>query len=251
MEEIIKKPKEERTRKPRSDKGPRLTDRDLDALEWIAQQYAVSVDHLATLLARLMDYSAYAQKPNDAGELTEKRTAKIIKRWEQLQLIERGWILHGDPAWVWLTPEGLRATSQELGELRHYIPTPAKINHIYWCNHARLYIEQRHRNITWIGERELRATHKSEPGEKRPHTPDAVVTLSNGRKVALEVELSSKTYNRLDKILEELAESEDYNTIWYFCLGRAKQVIEHAIENMSGSYAHRFLVYDVEELELE
>lgn len=243
MEEIIK------SRKPRSDKGPRLTDRDLDALEWIAQQYAVSFDHLGILLARLMDYSEYAQKPITPGELTDKRTAKIVRRWERLGLVERGWILHDDPAWVWLTPAGLQTVADELGELRSYTPTPAKINHIYWCNHARLYVEQKRNDAEWLSERQVRANHKSERGVKRPHTPDAVIT-SNGHQIALEVELSTKTYSRLDKILEELAES-DYHTVWYFCLGRAKQVVETAIENMRGSYAHRFVVYDVEECEIE
>jgi hypothetical protein len=36
-------------RKRRNDRGPRVTDRDLDALQWIAQQYAVSFDHLCIL----------------------------------------------------------------------------------------------------------------------------------------------------------------------------------------------------------
>jgi hypothetical protein len=243
MEEIIK------NRKPRSDKGPRLTDRDLDALEWIAAQYAVSLDHLSILLARLMDYSDYAQKPKEPGELTDKRTAKIVKRWEQLQLIERGWILYDDPAFVWLTPAGLQTVAEELGELRPYTPTPAKINHIYWSNTARLYVEQNHDDLVWLSERQIRANHKSERGVKRPHTPDAIATI-DGDQIAIEIELSTKTYSRLDKILHELALS-DYHTIWYFARGQAKQVVENAIENMSGMYSHRFKVYDVEECEIE
>ncbi len=240
---------EERPGKRRSDRGPRVTDRDLDALEWIAQQYAVSLDHLGILLARLIDPDEYAQKPKEPGELTVKRTAKIVKRWEELGLVERGWILHGDPFVVWLTPEGLRAVAQELGELRPYTPTPAKMNHLYWCNHARLYVEQLRQDATWVSERQARAHHKSEPGGKRPHTPDAVVT-TNGHDIAIEVELSTKTYSRLEKILQELAES-DYHTIWYFTLGRAKQVVETAIDAMEEIYKGRFIVYDVEETELE
>ena len=120
---------EERPGKRRSDRGPRITDRDLNALEWMAQQYAISSDHLCILLARLIDPDDSAHQPKEAGILTEKRTAKIVKRWEELGLVERGWILHGDPFVVWLTPEGLRAVAQELGELRPYTPTPATVNH--------------------------------------------------------------------------------------------------------------------------
>jgi hypothetical protein len=39
-------------RKRRSDQGPRVTERALDALEWIAQQYAVSFDHLMVICAK-------------------------------------------------------------------------------------------------------------------------------------------------------------------------------------------------------
>ncbi len=243
MEEIIK------SRKRRSDRGPRVTDRDLNALEWIAQQYAVSLDHLCILLARLINPDEYAQKPKEPGELTVKRTAKIVKRWEELGLVERGWILHDDPLWVWLTPEGLRAVAQELGELRPYTPTPAKVNHLYWCNHARLYVEQLRQDATWLSERQVRANRKSERGVKQPHIPDAVVT-SKGHEIALEIELSTKTYTRLEKILQELAES-DYHTVWYFTLGRAKRVVRTAIDAMQERYKSRFVIYDVEETDLE
>ena len=236
-------------RKRRSDRGPRVTDRDLDALEWIAQQYAVSLDHLSILLARLIDHSQYAQQPKEVEELTAKRTAKIVKRWETLGLVERDWILHGDPPWIWLTPEGLRTVAQELGELRPYTPTPAKVNHLYWCNHARLYVEQLRKDAAWMSERQVRASRKSEPGRKQPHIPDAIVT-SNGYDIALEVELSTKTYPRLEKILQELAES-NYHAVWYFTLGRAKRVVETAIDAMQDLDKSRFAVYDVEETALE
>jgi hypothetical protein len=235
--------------KTRADRGPRITDRDIEALVWIVQQYAICLDHLCILLTRLMDYTDYAQKPNDPGALTKKRTTKIVRHWERLGLIERGWILQGDPMWVWLTPEGLRLMNEELGKLRYYRPTPAKINHLYWCNHARLYIEQKRKDTEWRSERQVRANQKSESGVKRPHTPDAILN-SNGHEIAIEVELSTKTYHRLDTILEELAES-NYHTVWYFCLGRAKKVVETAIENRSSSDTHHFVVYDIEECELE
>ncbi|GHO99838.1 hypothetical protein KSF_098860 [Reticulibacter mediterranei] len=238
-----------KARKPRSDKGPRLTARDLNALKWIAQQYAISLDHLCILLARLIDYQEYAQQPKESGEVTVSRANKVIKRWEQLGLIERGHILYGDPVWVWLTPEGLRTVNQELGPLCPYAPTPGKINHLYWINHARLYIEQQRDDIEWLSERQIHANQKSEPGVKQKHTPDAIVS-TQGQAIALEVELATKTYARLDKVLHELALS-DYHTIWYFTLGRAKQVIESAIENMNSMYKHRFVIYDMDDLELQ
>jgi len=235
-------------RKTRSDKGPKITDRDLDALEWIAEQYAISIDHLCILLARLGDPDDRA--PKEQGRITEKRAMYIVRRWEQLGLIQKAWILHGQPAWLWLTPEALRLVSEQLGELRYYAPTPATINHIYYCNHARLFIEARRQGAKWTGERILKASmQKVERGSRRPHMPDATV-WTNGRLIAVEVELSVKRPGQLDKILHDLALNAEYGTVWYFTRERSTKAIKQAIATMQAMYNQKFVVYDLDEMPL-
>jgi hypothetical protein len=237
-----------RTRKPRSDKGPKITDRDLDALEWIAEQYAISIDHLCILLARLADEDA--RDPKEPGRITQKRAMYIVRRWEQLGLIEKAWILHGQPAWLWLTPEGLRLIAEQLGELRHYAPTPATINHIYYCNHARLVIEGRRQDAVWTGERIMKASmQKVERGSRRPHMPDATV-LTNNRLIAVEVELAVKRAGQLDKILHELATNGQYQTVWYFTRERSTKAMQQAITAMQDMYKQKFVVYDLDQMPL-
>jgi hypothetical protein len=236
-----------RERKTRGDKGPRLIERDLQALKWIAQQYAICLDHLCILLARLVGPGEYARTPKEAGELTQKRAMAIVRRWEQLGLVQKAWILHNDPAWVWLTGEGLRLVSEELGELRAYDPSPAKVNHLYWCNHARLYVENRRQDAEWTSERELKAGQKIERGAKRPHLPDATV-LTNGKTIAIEVELAIKSYSRLDKILHELALNPEYSTVWYFTRERSTAVVNAAIGAMREMYKGKFVVYDLDDM---
>src|SRR5260370_27911509 len=106
------------SRKSRSDRGPRLTERDRKALSWIGQQYAVRLDQLQILLARLGEPGDYARKPKEGGRLTQKRTMDLVRRWQQLGLVSYGWFLHGDPAWVWFSAEGLRVVRQQIGDLR-------------------------------------------------------------------------------------------------------------------------------------
>ena len=237
-------------RNPRRDSGPRLIERDLDALKWIAQQYAIRLDHLCVLLARLIEPGAYAQAPKTTGQLTEKRATAIVKRWETLGLVERAWILYNEPPWIALTPEGLRLVSEELGELRPYTPTPAKLNHLYHINLTRLLIEARRPGIHWVSEREIRASQgKTQQGVKRPHTPDAIVQ-TNSKQIAVEVELSTKIHARLDKILHELALSADYHTVWYFCKGRANTVIHTAINAMQEMYRGKFVIYKLDDMHL-
>src|SRR5947199_5453560 len=96
------------TKKTRPDAGPRLTGRDMEALQWIAQQYAICLDHLQILLARLRDPDLTGPKTKEEGELTEKRVLKIVRRWQAMGLAERKHIMHGEPQWVWLTPLGLK-----------------------------------------------------------------------------------------------------------------------------------------------
>jgi len=84
-------------RKRRSDSGPRLIERDLAALRWIAQQCAIRLDHLCILLARLTPAGEYVKTPKEAGRLTEKRVMAVTRRWEALGLIEKRWMLVGAP----------------------------------------------------------------------------------------------------------------------------------------------------------
>jgi len=243
--------KEARQRKPRADRGPRLTDRDFSTLAWIAEQYAICADHLAILLARHSEPKEYEPKQKVRGELTMQRTTEIIKRWEHIGLVERKVFNYGDPTWVWLTAQGLHLVSEQLGLFRSHSPVAALINHYYWTNHARLYIEQQDPNLEWQSEREIKAGYeKLQSGGRRPHTPDAIIINDKGQRIALEVELSTKTYSRLEKILLELATS-DYQYIWYFTLGRAKEVARNAIHNMDAEYRYKFSVHPMEDLKLK
>jgi len=178
-------------RKPRSDRGPRLTERNHKALSWIGQQYAVRLDQLQIVLARLGEPGQYATKPKEKGRLTRKRTMDLVRRWERLGLVNSGRFLHGDPAWVWLSVEGLHAVRQQIGDLRSFEPTPARLSHLFFCNQARLLVEEREPDGVWQSERQLRAGRK--PGENQPHLPDGLLTLPNGHVVAIETNALSRT----------------------------------------------------------
>jgi len=71
---------EKTQRKQRADTGPRITERDTKAMKWIAEQYFISLDHLAILLARLTEPGTYAKVPKVQGRLTTARTTAIVTR---------------------------------------------------------------------------------------------------------------------------------------------------------------------------
>src|SRR5258708_31186285 len=110
-------------RQPKGDRGPRLTERDHKALVWIRQQYAVRLDQLQIVLARLGEPGDSARKPKEEGRLTQKRRMDLVRRWEQRGLVNYGWFLHADPGWVWMYAEGLQAMRHVVGYLHPFVPT--------------------------------------------------------------------------------------------------------------------------------
>jgi hypothetical protein len=135
---------------------------------------------------------------------------------------------------------------------RSYTPNAATLDHIYQTNFTRFYIQDLHPNATWTSEREIRSNmERTKLGEKREHVPDAIVTLEDDRRIAIEVELSGKAYARLDKILHELATS-DYSAIWYFTLNQATNVVNRAIKHMQEErHKRKFEVHPLDDLELK
>ncbi len=233
-------------RKPRSDRGPRLTERDYQALAWIGQQYAVRLDQVQIVLARLGEPGDYATKPKEKGRLTQKRTMDLIRRWEQLGLVSYGRFLHADPAWVWLSVQGLRAVRQQIGDLRHFEPTVAGLSRLFFCNQARLLVEERHPDDVWRSERQLRAGRK--PGENQPHLPAGILALPNGHVVAIEVEGSVKDSGRLKEILQALV--SEYQAVWYVCTGHSENVVKKAVATLPEPSQRKILVSSLDEISL-
>ncbi|HEV8651193.1 MAG TPA: hypothetical protein VG276_17830 [Actinomycetes bacterium] len=83
------------------DLGPEVTERDLLALAWIAEQYTVRTDVLAVLLGRLSPAS-----PRRPGRLGGRTVRQRVERWEQAGWVERRRLL--GQSWVLLTRAGLR-----------------------------------------------------------------------------------------------------------------------------------------------
>src|SRR5690242_8449928 len=86
-------------RKVRQDKGVmRWTERDLEALPWIGEQYAIRMDQLQALLGR------WATEPTRVpGQLGIETVRKLVQRWKQAGLVESAVLVRNQPGWVWLT----------------------------------------------------------------------------------------------------------------------------------------------------
>jgi hypothetical protein len=177
---------------------PVVSRRDLDALGWVGEQYAVRVDQLAAFL--------------DCGPRTVKR---VVGRLREQRLVEVRRVLVGEPAWVIPTVAGLRACGLSFGAWR---PTLGLLSHVAAVTEVRLHIQSCSPESEWVCERVL-AREKQTPQE---HLADAVVLL-DGRRIAVEVELTVKSKRRMSTIVDELIRR--YDAVLYYCAPGPRRLI--------------------------
>ena len=164
--------------------------RDLDALGWVGEQYAVQADQLGLFL-----------------DCTPRTVQRLLSRLRKQRLVEVRRVLIGEPAWVIPTVKGLRASGLSFGAWR---PTLGLLAHVAAVTDVRLHVQSRSPDSEWVCER-LLAREKQSPQE---HLADAVVLLE-GRRIAIEVELTVKSKRRTRAIIDELIGR--YDAVLYYC----------------------------------
>ena len=177
---------------------PVVSRHDLDTLGWVGEQYAVRVDQLAAFL--------------DCAPRTVQR---LLGRLREQRLVEVRRVLVGEPAWVIPTVKGLRASGLSFGAWR---PTLGLLAHVAAVTDVRLHVQSRSPESEWVCERVL-AREKRAPQE---HLADAVV-LRDGRRIAVEVELTVKSKRRTNAIIDELIRR--YDAVLYYCAPGPQRLI--------------------------
>jgi hypothetical protein len=132
-------------RAQRRDAWPAATARDVDALRFVGEQYAVRVDVLAAVLGRLSP-----GEPRAAGWLGRRTLRQRLGRWEQA-----GWVVHRrllDQVWVLPTQAGLRLAGLEFDP---WDPSPPRLAHHHAVAVVRLHREPVPGRGGWVCEREL------------------------------------------------------------------------------------------------
>jgi hypothetical protein len=175
--------------------------RDLEVLGWLGEQYGARVDQLEVLMG--------------CGPRTVQRT---VARLHAAGLVQTQRMLVGEPAWVTPTAAGMAACGSGFGVWR---PRIGLLAHAAAVNDVRLHIQSRAPQAEWIPERVL--GRERDAGE---HLPDGVA-ITEGRRVAIEVELTVKSRRRVTAILDELAGR--FDAVLYFCAaGPHRQLSELA-----------------------
>lgn len=182
----------------RADAGiPRLTRRDVAAIEWLEDMRVVYETDLAVLLGRLS---------GRAGAVSPSAARNAIQRWRKLSLVNASKLFAGEPRMVWLTETG--ASVAGAGRWRE--PGVGVLRHTALCARVRLWLEQRGlagQAVTgWVSERRWRQQH---PDAIRhgAHVPDGLAVTEDGQTYAIEVEVSDKGPGRAMEIALRLTQS--------------------------------------------
>lgn len=209
-----------------------MTDRDLWALRWIGEQYAVRMDQLARLLG-----SQPGGETSVEGTLSERRTRRIVERWMQARLVETRKILYAEPGWVWLSRAGLRAVGLQV---KYLVPRPMWLNHVFWCGEVRRRLEADADDFEWRSERLL---HAFGSALNPHHLPDAEL-VSGNTTVAVEVELTAKHLKRLIDIVAW--HTHHYEQTRYHVAPAAERGVHRAIEKLMPEQQQRIRVIPLE-----
>lgn len=246
-------------RKHRSDKGQRqLTQRDLDTLRLIGEQYTYCFDQLQGILARHPDTTS-AEKEF----LSETRTRAAIQKWKDLGLADSRKILHAAPAYVWLSRRGLYHVQLNVA---FWEPEHSDLEHYFWINETRAHLENiykdkpEYQDYEWESERlwrskrdRLQKEKKQDPALWVPfeyqskHRPDALLRYrQSGHEhvIGIEIELSFKSYPTWKAIWNELVRY--YGSVWYFVSKEIKPAFEAALRR----YQNEKPAYDEPDAEL-
>jgi hypothetical protein len=178
-----------------------LRRRDIEILGWLAEQYGARADQLEVLMG--------------TGPRTVQRT---VARLRAAGLVRTQRVLVDEPAWVLPTSAGMAACGSGFGVWR---PRIGSLAHVAATNDVRLHVQGRAPSTEWIPERVLARDRLH--GE---HLPDGVA-ITDGRHVAIEVELTVKSRRRVTAILDEL--TVRFDAVLYFCAaGPHRQLTELA-----------------------
>lgn len=179
----------------------------------MADQYAITFDHLRILASK---YS-----PEATGLVGKETVKSLLRRWRKAGLIEGETLSSKFPTWYWLSEDGMNLL---LTPFPYREPAQGKLNHIWWVNAVRLLVESKVENAVWIPERKVSAERKR---KSKRHLVDGEV-YTRGHVVGVEVELTQKSWKRMENIITEL--EEDYEYVWYYVTHETESVVKRAIE---------------------
>jgi hypothetical protein len=189
-------------------KNIQLTRRDKDLMRWVNKVGFVTI----ALIAAKFDV---------ALSTAYGRVRKLVDH----AYLRHQRIYHGLPGVYCVAKLGLEWIGGDLPVVKN-IPR-GSYDHDLQVTKIMLALSKKY-SCDFVSERELRYLRAQGKIGQRGHIADGELLLDD-KKIAVEVELSTKGDRRLQKIMNEYMKNFDINEVWYFCGDEyiKRQVIKH------------------------
>lgn len=182
--------------KPKNATPYRLTERDLAILQFINDFGFCEMPHL--------DRRFGLKKP---------RNYQVVNRLVEAGLVAHERVFHGRHGIYRLSAKG--ASYTDLPALQRV--ALGNYHHDVMLIDVYLKLRTLHPEATWLSERHLKRDKFLDGVGKHGHLSDGVLVFPEGNQIAIEVELSLKGKNRLERILKGYGGDFSMKEVWYYC----------------------------------
>ena len=145
--------------------------------------------------------------------LKKPRSYQLLTR-----LVEEGYVKHER---VFHGRHGIYRLSRKGAKLTHLPPLArvplANYKHDITLMEVYLRLREQYPEALWISERELKRDKYFDGVGKFGHLSDGLLVFKDGKRVAVEVELSLKSRNRVEQILRWYSGVFEIEEVWYYC----------------------------------
>jgi hypothetical protein len=168
----------------------------------------------------------------------------VVRRWQSAGWAEAHRVLAGEPRLITATTRaatlvGVARVAADGRTAPVMVPAWTQMKHVMACSRVRLAVEAElgPELVEWQSDRAIRAASAELVGMKaslsRAHKPDGKVILGDGRRIAVEVELTPKTPDRVDQILDEVLHNVTWDYVAYFASEPAARAIQAGFQRRS------------------
>lgn len=189
--------------------GHQITARDRDILAWIGRHGLVTTDQVAQWF--------FGRDDGSVGKRAAHRRLAILEglglvRRDQTPFWRAPWVIRVTQAGADMGESGVRPARLVEGEVRHAIALVDLVEGLAASN----------KGATLRTEREIRTDrwHERQDGKLRPgkgRTPDGELNLSNGKVIAIELDLTPKRSKDFERILRAYRQ-ERFDAVWWYVL---------------------------------
>lgn len=172
----------------------------------------------------------YCDMPRLMKQFQLKKTwmYEIVQRLISEKLLKHERIFHAKHGVYYLTVKGAKYT--DLPPIDRV--TVGRYEHHMCVLSVYSVLKKKYPSAHWVTERKLKYDLFFDGIGKSGHVADGMLQFPDGKQIAIEVELSVKGRNRIEKILKGYGAKLAIHEVWYFCTKQVMLVLTSISQKM-------------------